>query len=96
MIYRTLKGVEYDLSEWPEEHLDFIRRLYLYYLSNMEFCRFINLITSPDSLVIQLLNPTETSLYAVVNDLPARLLAKQELALKDWEGDIDPEWPLTE
>ena len=96
MIYETCDGDKYDLSELPEKHLDFIRRLYLYYLNNMEFCRFSNLITSPDSIVMQLPNPTETPLYAVASDLQARLLAKQELALKDWEGDIDPEWPLTE
>jgi hypothetical protein len=66
------------------------------YLNDMEFCRCSNAIASPDSLAMQLSNPTETPIYAAATDFRARLGANQKLTLKDWEGDIDPEWPLTE
>ena len=37
-----------------------------------------------------------TTLCEVVTDLQGRLGVKQRVMTKDWEGEIDPIWPLSD
>lgn len=37
--------------------------------------------------------PLESPLYEVVTDMQMRLAVKQGVAIKDWDGEIDPVWP---
>lgn len=96
--YKTIDGTEYDLSVWPKEHLDFARRAYWWYCSETPYETFVSRILGPDSPVLKRKTngsrPTRTPLYGVVTDLQARLGVKQGCLAKDWDGPIDPEWPL--
>ena len=83
LIYETCDGDKYDLSELPDEHLDFARRMYLYYLNDMQYVEFISYISNPNSFMMKLPNPTETPLDKVVTDLQARLGVKKGYFRKD-------------
>lgn len=95
-IYRTCDGIEYDLSRWPAVHREFLRRAYWHYVNGMPYEEFVAFILGAGSPVLDpKLNgpvPTRTPLYAVVTDLQGRLGVKQGKMLKDWEGEVDPEW----
>lgn len=97
MIYRTCDGAEYDLATWPREHVEFVRRAYWHYINGMKYEDFVTFILGPESPVLNPKangpKPTRTPLYDVVTDLEGRLGVKQGLMLKDWEGEVDPEWP---
>ena len=96
LIYETCDGDKYDLSELPEEHIDFLRRAYLYYLNDMNYTEFVGFILGPNSPVSGFHRTENPVVYEVLADLQSRLGVKQECFAKDWEGDIDPMWPLTE
>ncbi len=96
LIYKTRIGIKYDLTEWSQSHVDFLRRAYLHYLNDMKYIDFAALIFERDSPLHGITNPTKVPLFRVLTDLKYRLGVKQNYYTKDWEGDIDPEWPLTE
>jgi len=97
--YRTRKGKEYDLTAWPKDHQELVRKAYWWYTNGMPYEEFVRRILGPDSPVLNLRKngpvPVDTPLYDVATDLQFRLGVKQGHFLKDWEGDIDP-WPLDE
>ncbi len=99
-IYRTITGKQYNLDTWPEEHLQFLRRAYWHYLHGMKYEDFVAFILGPQSPVLNVNKngpkPTRTPLYDVVTDLQGRLGVKQGLLIKDWVGEVDPEWPLND
>lgn len=43
-----------------------------------------------------MLEPTKIPFCEEATDLQSRLGVKQGYFAKDWEGDIDPEWPSPE
>ena len=97
MNYRTRFGDEYELAEWPREHIDFLRRVYGLYLLNVPYEVFTKRILGPESPVLDRKRngpvPTRTPLYEVATDLEFRLGTKQGRFQKDWDGPIDPDWP---
>ena len=99
-IYKTASGNEYDLAQMSREHKIFLKRAYWHYCTNMAYEDFIFFILGPNSPVLNLKKngpkPTNTPLYDITTDLQGRLGVKQGLLSKDWEGDIDPLWPLTD
>jgi hypothetical protein len=100
MIYRDRFGQEYDLSTWPKEHLEFLRRAYWHYANNMRYEEFAVFILGSGSPVLDAKKngpiPTRTPLYEVATDLEFRLGVKQGQYSKDWEGEVDPEWSPNE
>lgn len=97
MIYKTRYGDEYDLSIWPAEHREFIRKAYWRYWQNPPYTEFTTYILGANSPVLNAKTngpvPTRTPLYEVATDLEFRLAVKQGICTKDWEGEVDPEWP---
>lgn len=95
-IYRTRFGQEYDLAAWPKEHLEFLRKAYWKYATNVPYEEFTAFILGPQSPVLDPKRngpaPTRTPLYEVATDLEFRLGVKQGHYEKDWEGEVDPEW----
>lgn len=100
MIYTTRYGDSYDLSTWPAEHLAFARRVYWMYWQNPKYEHYANFILGTQSPVLNRKSngpkPTRTPLYEVVTDMEFRLAVKQGVCEKDWEGEVDPEWPESE
>jgi len=98
MIYRTRFGKEYDLSKWPKEHVAFLRRAYWEYANNMDYERFAAFILGAGSPVLSKKHngpvPVDTPLYDVATDLEFRLGVKRGHYTKDWDGPVDPVWPL--
>lgn len=98
IIYRHRNGQTYDLTDWPKKHLDLLRKAYWHYCTNTPYEKFIVVILGPDSPVLDKKEngpvPVDTPLYAVATDLQFRLAVKQGHLLKDWDGPIDPDWPL--
>lgn len=98
IIYRHRYGQEYDLTDWPKDHLDLLRQAYWHYCHNMPYSEFIPLILGPGSPVLDRKRngpePVDSPLYAVATDLQFRLAVKQGVVLQDWDGPIDPVWPL--
>ena len=99
-IYKMMDGREIDLSSWLKEHIQFIRRAWWWYCNNLPFEEFTVKILGPDSPVLDARKngptPTRTPLYDVATDLQFRLGTKQGHFKKDWDGEVDPEWPLND
>ena len=100
LIYTTTGGQEFDLELMPKEHQNFLQRAYWFYCTNMQYEDFVVFILGPNSPVLNPKTngpiPTRTPLYEVVTDLQGRLGVKQGVMTKDWEGEIDPIWPLND
>jgi hypothetical protein len=100
LVYQTTDGKKYVLGTMPRKHQDFLRRVYWHYCANTPYEQFVVFILGPQSPVLKPKEngptPTRTPLYEVVTDLQGRLGVKQGLMAKDWEGDIDPLWPLSD
>lgn len=96
--YKTTDGQEFDLGLMPKEHRDFLTRAYWHYCTGMQYEEFVAFILGPNSPVLDPKKngpvPTRTPLYEVVTDLQGRLGVKQGLMTQDWEGEVDPIWPL--
>ncbi len=100
LVYRTTEGREYDLQAMPSEHGEFLRKTYWHYCAGMDYEEFVAFILGPNSPVLDPKKngpmPTRTPLYEVVTDLQGRLGVKQGLMTQDWEGEVDPIWPLSD
>lgn len=97
MRYRARFGDEYDLENWPAEHIRWLREAIRWYEQNMPYEQFTQRILGPASPVLDRRRngpmPTRSPLYAVATDLQFRLGVKQGFFAKDWDGEVDPQWP---
>jgi hypothetical protein len=97
-IYQTTDGQEHNIGEMPSEHKEFLRRAYWHYCTDIQYEEFVVFILGPNSPVLDPKKngpvPTRTALYEVATDLQGRLGVKQGVMAQDWEGEIDPLWPL--
>ncbi len=100
MIYTTRNGKKIDTRNWPEGHKKFLRKAYVWYYQDVKYIDFVNMIFGASSPVLKLSSngpePTKTTLYEAVTDLQFRLGVKQGHFSKDWEGDVEPIWPIKE
>lgn len=100
LVYTTTDGQEYDLGLISKDHRDFLARAYWHYCNGMDYEVFVAFILGPNSPVLDPKRngptPTRTPLYEVATDLQGRLGVKQGLMTQDWEGEVDPIWPLSD
>ena len=69
LTYKTRTGIEYDLTEWPQSHVDFLRCAYLHYLNNIKYMDFAALIFERDSPLHSITNPTKVPLFSRIDGL---------------------------
>ena len=97
MEYKTITGKVHDLSTWPQEHRQFIRRAYWWYQTDTAYEDFVKRILGSGSPVLDRKEngpePTKTPFYEVAVDLQARLGVKQGKMTKDWDGPLEPDMP---
>lgn len=95
-FYMTRFGERLDMSDWPAEHVQWLRQMYQLYFMQPPYEDFVQRLLGPNSPVLNKRKngpvPTRTPLYEAATDLQFRLGVRQGLFKKDWDGEVDPTW----